>query len=76
MSSNYSIIPNFTYPTTKAIFFTENGGPEVLKYDFIEAPKIEDLKPNEFIAKIKYIGAGIETYFRKGIYNFITLCFG
>lgn len=71
MSSNYSIIPNFTYPTKqKAIFFTENGGPEVLKYDFIEAPKIEDLKPNEFIVKIKYIGVNlIETYFRKGIYK-------
>lgn len=71
MSSTYSIIPNFTYPSKqKAIFFTENGGPEVLKYDFIDTPKVDDLKPNELIVKIKYIGVNlIETYFRKGIYK-------
>ena len=71
MSSNYLIIPNFTYPTQqKAIFFTENGGPEVLKYDNIETPKLEDLKPNEIIVKIKYVGVNlIQTYFRKGIYK-------
>lgn len=71
MSSTYSIIPNFTYPIKqRAIFFTENGGPEVLKYDYIDTPKIDDLKPNELIVKIKYIGVNlIETYFRKGIYK-------
>lgn len=71
MSSTYSIIPNFTYPSKqKAIFFTENGGPEVLKYDFIDTPKVDDLKSNELIVKIKYIGVNlIETYFRKGIYK-------
>lgn len=70
MSSSYSLLENFTYPKTqKAIVIKKTGGPEVLEYDDIATPSLDDLSPSEIIVKVKFSGVNlIETYFRKGIY--------
>ncbi|SCV02325.1 LANO_0F16754g1_1 [Lachancea nothofagi CBS 11611] len=62
MSTSAKTIPTIQ----KAVFFRENGGPEVLKYEDYPVPKIGD---NEVLVKNKYAGINfIEAYFRKGIY--------
>ncbi|KAH3668524.1 hypothetical protein OGAPHI_002278 [Ogataea philodendri] len=56
-----------TLPTTqKAIYFTENGDRDVLKYEDVPVPKIGE---DEILIKNRYAGINfIEVYFRKGVY--------
>ncbi|CEP62175.1 NADPH:quinone reductase LALA0_S04e09538g [Lachancea lanzarotensis] len=50
----------------KAVFFTENGGLDVLKYEDFPVPKIGD---NDVLVKNRFAGVNfIESYFREGIY--------